>query len=105
MLHLELHETWSDENFVLFKRVPREPLHELVHRKVGCTTWPDESIIAQGWHPTSWLVFHSFPYFILFYLLRNGDRDADYHERSAVCVETMACLLAGPPTFCGGAFR
>jgi hypothetical protein len=50
MLHLELHETWSDENFVLFKRVPREPLHELVRRKEGTTTWPDESIIAQGWY-------------------------------------------------------
>lgn len=48
MLHLELHESWSDQNFLWFKRVPCDSLPELMRRKTGTTNWPDESIIAKG---------------------------------------------------------
>ncbi|KIJ50487.1 hypothetical protein M422DRAFT_27441 [Sphaerobolus stellatus SS14] len=50
MLQLELEESWSDHNYLRFKRVPfRQSLvPELIRRKVGMTNWPDESIIVQG---------------------------------------------------------
>lgn len=50
MLTLELEESWSDQNYLRFKRITNHQtvLSELTRRKMGVTSWPDESIVVEG---------------------------------------------------------